>query len=184
MNNTITYKKIIVIACIATILLGIFMHFAYELSNENILVGFLTPVNESVWEHLKLLFIPFTLFGIAFYFYTKGKFSNMFLTTVFGNVAGMFVIVTLHYLGTLIFGQTNMIYGIIIYALGVITAYVTLYLGIYNLEFAEETADSKTLAVCTLALMFTLFILNTFYPIKLNITKDPVTKTYGIHKIV
>lgn len=184
MDNTIPYKRIIIIACVVSILLGVFLHFAYDLANGNALVGIFAPVNESVWEHLKLIFIPFTLFSIAFYFYTKQKFSNMLLTTLFGNVVGMFVVTTLYYLGTMIFGTDNMIYNIIIYILGVMASYYVLYLGIYHKEFLEETKDSTLVGACALTLLFAIFILNTFSPIKFDMTRDPVTKTYGIHKVV
>ena len=182
MDNTITYKKIIVIACIAAILLGVFLHFAYDISGNNALVGIFTPVNESVWEHLKLIFIPFTLFGIVFYFYTKKKFSNMLLVTLFGNIVGMFVIVTLSYLGNAIFGPDNMVYNIISYILAMIVAFTVFYLGIYNPEFFEDTKDSTVIGVCALTLLFAVFAFNTFSPIRLDMMRDPTTKTYGIHK--
>ena len=184
MNNTLTYKKIIITACIVSILLGVFLHFAYDLFGENVIAGIFTPVNESVWEHLKLIFVPFTLFSIIFYFYTKRKFSNMLLITVFGNIVGMFVVTTLYYLGDVIFAEDNMVYNIIIYAIGMIASYFILYLGIYNKEFIDETKGSTVLGACVLALLFVIFITNTFSPIKLDITQDPVTKTYGIDKIV
>ena len=122
--------------------------------------------------------------SIAFYFYTKQKFSNMLLTTLFGNVVGMFVVTTLYYLGTMIFGTDNMIYNIIIYAIGVMASYYILYLGVYHPEFIDETKDSTLVGTCALTLLFALFIVNTFFPIKFDMTRDPVTKTYGIHKIV
>lgn len=34
------------------------LHFVYDWSGEATIVGLFTPVNESVWEHLKLLFWP------------------------------------------------------------------------------------------------------------------------------
>ena len=184
MFNTITYKKIITIACIISILLGVFLHFAYDLSSDNTVVALFAPVNESVWEHLKLIFIPFTLFSIIFYFYTKQKFSNILLVTLLGNIAGMFIVTILYYLGTKIFSSDNMIYNIIIYAIGMIVAYLVIYLGIYNIVFLEETKNSSIIGACALALLFTVFVVNTFSPIKINITQDPITKTYGIHKIV
>ena len=64
------------------------------------------------------------------------------------------------------------------------SSYLILYLGIYNDEFIEETKDSTAVGVCALALLFAIFATNTFSPIKLDITKDPITKTYGIDKIV
>lgn len=184
MNNTITYRKIILIGCIVSILLGVFLHFAYDLSKQNTLVGILAPVNESVWEHLKLIFIPFTIFGIAFYFYSKKKFSNILLVTLFGNVVAMFVVVTLSTLGTMLFGSDNMVYNIISYILSMIVAFAIFYLGVYNIEFLEDTKDSNALGVCALTLMFAIFALSTFSPVKLGITQDPITKTYGIHKHV
>lgn len=184
MINTITYKKIIIIACIISILLGVFLHFAYDLFGQNTIVGIFAPVNESVWEHLKLILVPFTLFSIIFFFYTKQKFSNILLVTLFGNIVGMFVVTTLYYLGDAIFAKDNMIYNIIVYAIGVMSSYLILYLGIYNKEFIEETKNSTLVGACALTLLFTVFVTNTFSPIKLDITKDPVTKTYGIDKWV
>ena len=45
-----------------TALFGTGMHFLYDLW-PNALVGLFAPVNESVWEHLKLLYWPFLIFG-------------------------------------------------------------------------------------------------------------------------
>lgn len=184
MDNTISYKKIIVIGCIVAILIGVLLHFAFDFLGRNMIVGIFTPVNESVWEHLKLIFVPFTLFSIAFYFYSKKKFSNMLLVTLFANIVGMFSVVTLSYLGTLIFGTENMVYNIISYILGMIATFSIFYLGIYNEDFIEDTKDSTAIGVCALTLMFAIFALNTFSPIKLDITQDPTTKTYGIDKRV
>jgi len=35
-------------------ILGTLSHFFYDWSGQNIIVGMFCPVNESVWEHLKL----------------------------------------------------------------------------------------------------------------------------------
>ena len=184
MDRTISYKKIIVIGCIVSILIGVLFHFAFEFTGKNNIVGIFTPVNESVWEHLKLIFVPFTLFSIAFYFYSKKKFSNMLLVTLFANVVGMFTVVTMSYIGTLILGGENMVYNIVSYVISMIVTFSIFYLGIYNEEFIEDTKDSTALGACALTLMFAIFALNTFSPIKLDITRDPTTKTYGIDKRV
>lgn len=182
MKTLITYKKIIIVACIVSIVLGILLHFAYDFTNENNIVGLVAPVNESVWEHLKLILIPFTIFSIFFYFYTKQKFSNMLLATFLGNVVGMFVTAVLYYLGTLLFRNDNMVFNIIAFALGVISAYTVLYLSIYSTEFLEETKDSTLVGACALSLLVTAFIIGTVYPIKLELTRDPKSSTYGIFK--
>lgn len=38
--------------------LGVLMHFVYEWSGSNRFVGLFAPINESTWEHMKLLFFP------------------------------------------------------------------------------------------------------------------------------
>ena len=56
---------------------GILLHFAYEWSMENPFVALFAPVNESVWEHLKMLFFPvflYTLFEVIVLFKTSGRF--------------------------------------------------------------------------------------------------------------
>lgn len=37
---------------------GVILHFTYEWSNNNQLIGTFSAINESTWEHLKLLFFP------------------------------------------------------------------------------------------------------------------------------
>ncbi|MCI8518676.1 MAG: hypothetical protein HFJ51_00655, partial [Clostridia bacterium] len=50
-------------------ILGTLLHFTYKLSNNNMLVAAFSAINESVWEHLKLLFFPMLLTTIIGYFY-------------------------------------------------------------------------------------------------------------------
>lgn len=57
--------------------MGVFLHFAYELSGKNHFVGYFSAVNESVWEHLKLIFWPAFWFSIAEYF-AYGKHESDF----------------------------------------------------------------------------------------------------------
>ena len=42
---------------------GTLLHFVYEWSGENVLVAAFSAVNESTWEHMKLLFFAILLVG-------------------------------------------------------------------------------------------------------------------------
>ncbi len=46
---------------------GSLLHFVYRWSGKKLFAGFVSPVNESTWEHLKLLFFPSLLFGAGKY---------------------------------------------------------------------------------------------------------------------
>ncbi|HNU23751.1 MAG TPA: DUF6512 family protein, partial [Mesotoga sp.] len=37
---------------------GVLLHMVYGWSEGNAIVGLISPVNESIWEHLKMLFVP------------------------------------------------------------------------------------------------------------------------------
>lgn len=50
------------VACFGTL-----WHFVYEWSGKNFLIGLAAPVNESVFEHLKLLLFPVFLFTLLEY---------------------------------------------------------------------------------------------------------------------
>lgn len=58
-----------IVSIIFVCILGTLLHFTYELSGENQLVASFSAVNESVWEHLKLLFFPMLLSTIIGYVY-------------------------------------------------------------------------------------------------------------------
>jgi hypothetical protein len=56
---------------LVTILAGAALHFAYDWTAGNAIVAIFCPVNESVWEHLKLLATPFLLLSAGIRFVWK-----------------------------------------------------------------------------------------------------------------
>lgn len=58
--------------------LSIPLHFLYEWSGELTLVGMFTPINESIWEHLNLVYWPLLIWWGAGYFLYKDKKSLSF----------------------------------------------------------------------------------------------------------
>ena len=49
----------------AVILLGNTLHFVYDWTGQARWAAFISAVNESTWEHMKLLFVPWFLWTIA-----------------------------------------------------------------------------------------------------------------------
>ena len=77
-----------------TLILGTLLHFCYDWSGHNPFAALFLPINESVWEHLKMLFFPaliYTLFEV----FVLSKTSARFLSArTLGMVLGMFFIVS------------------------------------------------------------------------------------------
>ncbi len=57
-----TFKLYIIIGFIFVSVVGTLSHFVYEWSGNNRYVSYFVPVNESTWEHMKLLFFPTVLY--------------------------------------------------------------------------------------------------------------------------
>ena len=53
------------VAGVAIVVAGALLHFVYGWSSRNALVGLVSPVNESVWEHTKLLVVPLVVAGVV-----------------------------------------------------------------------------------------------------------------------
>ena len=50
-----------------TSVLGTFLHFLFELTGENIVAALFSAVNESIWEHIKLIYLPMLIFSLMEY---------------------------------------------------------------------------------------------------------------------
>lgn len=74
-----TTKKAFIIGAIITSILGVISHFLYEWSGENKFVALFCAVNESTWEHLKLLFFPFLLWIIISHFVLNDTSKEYFI---------------------------------------------------------------------------------------------------------
>ncbi len=111
-------KKLIVSYIFVTIL-GVLLHFAYEWSGENYFVGLFSAVNESTWEHLKLIFFPMLLLTIWDLMHTSKDDSDFLPARIIGILASMaFTVITFYtYIGVI--GQNIDFINIAIYFLAV-----------------------------------------------------------------
>ncbi|MDD3416063.1 MAG: DUF6512 family protein [Lachnospiraceae bacterium] len=180
MNKLLRYE---LIGIVFTIVLGIILHFTYEWSGNNPLVGILSAVNESTWEHLKLLFFPYVIYSIFEYFYLSPclkhrngcKYENFITAKVIGLICGIVFIPTIFYLYVEIIGNHNVIIDILIFIFAVIIAYAISY----DL-LKEEKINANIICFMIFLIMLTCFVLFTFNPPQGKLFIDPVTNTYGI----
>lgn len=68
---------------IVTMILGTLNHFLYDWSGKNPVIALFTPVNESVWEHMKLLFFPFLLLSLIEYIIRRPDRARFFGSRLF-----------------------------------------------------------------------------------------------------
>ena len=85
------------VAFIFTVIVGSALHFTYELSGSNVIVGLFSAVNESPWEHLKLAFVPVLVFGIIEYYYLNETTNNLFLGKLVAFLTMAFIITGVYF---------------------------------------------------------------------------------------
>ena len=91
--NKIKIRNFQIFSVFFTFIIGTLLHFTYKLSGDNQFVAIFSAINESVWEHLKLVFFPVLLTTIIGYFYLGKKIPNFLCSKVIGIIVSMLFIV-------------------------------------------------------------------------------------------
>lgn len=173
----INYRKLI-ITTLLLVMMGTLLHFVYDFSNHSPVVGIIAPVNESVWEHLKLLFWPFIIFSFVDYFINKNHLGNSFTITLICVAMGMLLIVFLFYTYTGIIGKNFLIIDILIFVIA-LTASNYLYFKMMNDSSLQNDKINMISLILLISLML-IFVFFTFDPPQIPLFMDPLTSRYGI----
>jgi hypothetical protein len=161
-----------------TLAAGSLLHFVYEWTGRIAVAGAFSPVNESAWEHLKLLFFPLLVFAIAEYCAVGRNVPSFLPAKALGALCGMAMIVVAFYTYTGIVGRNFLWADILTFVLGVLTAWAVSI----RLMRRQPEADRRTRLIGALVLLLLLacFVVFTYYPPHIGLFLDPVTGGYGI----
>ncbi len=154
---------------------GTLLHFLYEWT-ESALIAPFSGVNESTWEHMKLLFWPMFVFAIVQSFFFRDR-ASFWCIKLKGILLGLVLIPFLFYTYNGVIGKSPDWINIAIFFISAAAAYI------YE-AFALRKDDSECkrpkLAFLTLCVIALLFVIFTFATPEIGIFKDPLTSTYGI----
>lgn len=166
-----------IISVIFTFILGTLLHFTYKLSNENQIVAIFSSINESVWEHLKLLYFPMLLTIIIGYFYIGKETSNFLCSKTLGIIISIAFTIIFFYTYTGVLGKD-------IPAIDITSFFIATMLGefIAYLLIVNKFKCNNIIAIITLISLFLSFIIFTYFTPNIGLFKDPITGEYGILK--
>lgn len=153
--------------------LGTFLHFLFDLTGENAVVALFSAVNESIWEHMKLIYYPMLLFALWEYFVWGKKRPDFWRIKLRGILLGLILIPVIYYTYTGISGQNIDWLNIAIFFLA---AGVSFY---YETKRFEKNTKPCKLAFPLILLLGGIFMVLTFLPPHIPFFHDPVTGTYG-----
>ena len=155
---------------------GTVLHFLYDWTGGSIWVAPFSGVNESTWEHMKLLFWPLFFFALIQRPFFRNQ-QNFWCVKLAEILLGLALIPVLFYTYNGAFGKSPDWLNIAIF-------YVTALL-VFLFErwaFARNTplcrhARLAFAAICLIAILFLAF---TFSPPRLPLFRDTLSGTYGI----
>lgn len=163
--------------------IGCLWHFIYEFLNENIVVGIIAPVNESMWEHWKLGIYPILIYSLIEYFFIKREAKNFLFSKFMCIVIFEIVCFSITALFKFFFNDVSitieMIVDISAYFLGILLGQIVSYI------IACKTIINKKLryiAIIGILLHIIVITIFTFNPPKINYFKDERSGEYGIYK--
>ena len=153
-------KSNIIAGIIFVSALGTLFQFLYEWSGNNFFVGFFTSVNESVWEHTKLLFFPMLIYS----FYLKYKLGKDYPAVnnarCSGASSGILLIIVLYYTYSGIVGFHVSFIDISIFYISVILSFLI----VYKLTVSNITVKYNALFLVIWISLICLYVIFTLFP--------------------
>ena len=159
-----------------TALGGTLLHFLYDWLGEAVWVAPFSGVNESTWEHMKLLFFPMLLFAVIQSFFFKDR-TDLWCVKLRGILLGLALIPSIFYTYNGAIGKSPDWLNIAIFFISAAIAYIY-ETRLFNSE--RLTCRLPRAAVVVLGVIALLFVIFTFRAPQLGIFKDPITGVYGI----
>lgn len=159
-----------------TSLIGTLLHFLYDWSNQNIIVSLISGVNESTWEHMKLMYFPLLIFSLIQSIFFK-DYKNFWCVKFCGIVVALLLIPVLFYTYNGAFGKSPDWLNITIFF---ISAAITFIFETYLFKTHKPRCKRPVIAfliVCFIGLTFVVF---TFLPPKIPLFQDPIENFFGI----
>ena len=159
--------------------LGSLLHFAYDFSKQNKFVGIVTPVNESIFEHSKLLLYPLILFWIIGYLFVKEDvvMDNYFFSMLISIIVAILAMISFYYTYKEIIGKEYM--WIDIFDL-LLSLFIGQIVANHVYEFSKGIPCIVSLFIILVIVLGYIYL--TFKPFKTPFFLDKKSKTYGINK--
>lgn len=131
------HRRLEIIGAIAVCICATPLHFVYEWSGGNFIVGLFSATNESVWEHTKLIYFPMLAYAVLEYFVLKPDFKRFLAAKAVALAFGSLAMISFYYTYTGALGIESLILDILCTfawaALGFVISY-KLYYSHYRLE--------------------------------------------------
>ena len=180
-GDTMSLKKIILISIFVIFSLSFPSHFMFDLF-PNVLVSFFFPVNESIWEHMKILYTSILLGNIVKYWLLKHykiSFNNFSFSLVISSFSAVIIYLLIYIPLYAILGE-NMFISIALMLL----VYVIVEMFSYFILRFKQVRYINSLGYVFIIIGYVIFIYFTYKPIYNYLFYDTLNGCYGINEII
>ena len=168
MRNKLLYWQIA--GFLFTGIAGTLLHFLYDWSNQNIFVASFSAVNESIWEHMKLLFVPMFIFAILERQFIGAHYENFWCVKLVGILLGIMLIPVLYYTYTGISGISKDWINVAIFFIATAATYL---LETWLFRNVSTFCIAPLWALFILCLLASAFVILTFIPPEIPLFQTP-----------
>lgn len=166
-----------IIGLLFTIAAGNLLHFVYNWSGKNPIVAAFASVNESTWEHMKLLAVPWILWSIIEWLGLRGEKSPVLAARAGGLLTGLLTIPVLFYTYQGITGANSDLVNITIFQVAVLLAFWVSW----RIQNRRRLSGRlwQWLGGLFLLGVAVLFVIWSYNPPQLAVFVDPLTRHIG-----
>ena len=155
---------------------GTILHFLYDWLGGAPWIAPFSGVNESTWEHMKLLFWPMFLYALVQSIFFRER-SDFWCIKLRGILLGLVLIPVLFYTYNGVIGPSPAWFNIGIFFLAAAASYIYETRLFNGGAVRCRWAKGALFLLCVIAVLFAVF---TFRPPEMGIFRDPLTGGYGI----
>ena len=171
-------KKLKVLGVVLAFLFCFPLHFLYD-KFPNFITSIFAPVNESIWEHMKILFSSILLAGVIQKIIVVKKkldYDNICFSNFIGAISSIPIFLIMFLPIYSIIGE-NFPLTIFIMFISIVFAEIIAYI-----IMCKDNFHLENVTIILVIIVYFIFTILSYFPLKSGIFIDPISKTCGIRK--
>ena len=169
-------KKLKILGVIIAFIVAFPLHFLYD-KFPSLLTSIIAPVNESIFEHMKIIFGSILFSGVIqkiIVIKKDLKYNNICISNVISGFLSIFIFLAIFLPIYNIIGENFIVTIIIMFITFIISQIITIYI------INKKNKNLENTAIILAILVYIIFGLLTYYPPNNPLFIDPITQQLGI----
>jgi len=166
-----------IIGLAVTFGLAVLLHFIYDWSGHLRFTAIFGSVNESVWEHIKILLWPYLLWSFAEYYILRPEPKRLIIARTAGAYAIAGLTIAVFYIYTGVLGRNVTWVDILSAGLWLLAGEI---ISMRILNSRRPVREYYLISLASLVLLVVMLLCFTVSPPRLGLFADPVTGLFGL----